>query len=232
MKFRLLIAPLLTSLVTATLSSATFSSTAFAQTEIDSTRSPAAKKIEASDDQTARPVTRDESRHGDPFMNVRVTPLGLLVGYINFDVDFKVSNEWAIGPSVTYWRYNADSIYFTGNRLTSETRIIGLRGTWAKNGTYRSGLYISPLFQLLSARVTGTSTATGRDITASATIPILTGLIGYQWFWGNLNLNVGGGFSVSTSSTKVDVNDGTSTSTVESSRSSGFALDAMLGYAF
>ncbi len=229
MNFRLLVAPLLTSLFIATFSSIVFAET---ETDADTNRAPAAKKIEATDEQESRPATRSEHRHSDSFMNVRVSPLGLLVGYINFDVDFKISNDWAIGPSVTYWRYNADSIYFTGNRLTSETRVIGVRGTWAKNGTYRSGLYISPLFQLLSARVVGTSTASGREITASATIPVLTGLIGYQWFWENFNMNVGGGFSISTSSTKVDVNDGTTTSTVESSRSSGLALDAMIGYTF
>lgn len=200
----------------------------FATEEAD--RTPAAKKVVATDDDEVS-NRRSHGTNGD-FVNVRVAPIGLLIGYINIDVDFKVSREWTVGPTVTYWKYNFDSVYYTGGKLQGETRSIGARGIWSKNGAYHDGLYITPMIQFMSAKVTGTSVSTGREVTGTASVPILTGLVGYQWFWDNFNLNLGAGFSVGAASTKVDVNDGTTTSSVESSRSSGLALDFTLGWVF
>lgn len=172
------------------------------------------------------------SDSGDGFVNVRVSPLGLLIGYFNFDFDFKISDQWSLGPTVTYWSYNYDSSLFAGNQLKVETTAIGARATWSRNGTFKTGLYVSPIIQFVSAKASGVSSTTGATVTGTGHAPILSGIVGYQWWFDSFMINVGAGLAVGASSSKVEVNDGVNSSSAESTRTSGLALDAMIGYTF
>ncbi|CAN5554788.1 hypothetical protein BH10BDE1_BH10BDE1_35160 [soil metagenome] len=173
------------------------------------------------------------SSNGDHFVNVRISPLGLLISYINVDVDFRLTDQWTLGPTLTYWKHNYDSTLYVSDALNVETMVIGARGTWSKNGTYQTGLYVSPMIQFVSAKATGVSKASGVTLTGTGRAPILTGLVGYQWFNGTgFMMNLGAGLAVGASSSKVEVSDGTTTSSAESTRSAGLALDGMIGYTF
>jgi hypothetical protein len=168
----------------------------------------------------------------DANVNLRLSALGLLVGMLNVDVDFKISNEWTVGPSISFWNYDYDTTLYSGDKLRVETAVLGVRGTWSKNGAFRTGLYVSPMLKIVAARASGTSKATGASVSGSARGPILVGVVGYQWWFDNFNVNIGGGLAVGASSAKVEVSDGTTSSTAETSRTAGLALDGMIGYTF
>ena len=164
--------------------------------------------------------------------NLRFSPLGLPIGYINVDVDFKIGDNWTLGPTVSYWRIDLNDTTYQGDKITLETSRFGARATWAKNGAFRSGLYFTPMIQYVSAKANAVSRSSGNTVNATTAAPLLTGLVGYQWFFGDtFNLNVGAGLAVGGGS-KIEVNDGTSKTSYDTSRSSGLALDFMLGWAF
>ena len=181
---------------------------------------------------SSSPRATESASPSDGFINLRLSALGLLVGMLNVDVDFKISNEWTLGPSLSFWNYDYDTSLYTGDKLRVETLVFGARATWAKNGAYQTGLYVSPMLKIVTARATGTSKTTGATVTGNARGPILIGVVGYQWFWDNFNVNIGGGLAVGASSAKVEVSDGTTSSTAETSRSAGLVLDGMVGYTF
>ncbi len=211
-------------------------SNAFAEGEDLIVREPAQKKaVKASDDETASDdsnSTWGASPVNGDFVNLRVSYLGLTIGFINFDLEFKVSDNWSVGPTVSYWKFDYDSVYYTGGRLSAIRKAYGLRANWANNGAYRTGFYLSPMIQMISAEVSGFSTSSGAPVTATASAPLITGLVGYQWFGpSGWNINFGAGIATGASS-KVEVNDGTRTSSVETSRTGSLALDLMIGYVF
>lgn len=191
-----------------------------------------AARAESPNEPTREPqaLSESSSENGD-FVNLRVAALGLLIGYVNFDLEFKVSDQWSVGPSASFWRYKADSTLFVGNEYTAQRRAIGVRSTWSKNGAYRTGFYISPMLQIVDAKVTGVGATSGSPVEAKGSGPIVSGVFGYHWFGANWNLSAGAGFSVG-GAESVEVREGTTTETVKSSRTAGIALDFMIGYVF
>lgn len=209
---------------------------AFAKTKVRASDETAKEAAEQEDQSENRPTTTKQKSHSyygsNNFMNVRVSPLGLLISYINFDIDFKVSSDWTVGPTITYWNYGFESSLYTNRRLDVQTLALGVRGTWAQNGAFQTGLYVSPVVQFVKATASGTSAFNGSRISAEGNPVIATGLVGYQWYGDNFNINVGAGLSVGASSSKIEVNDGTTTTSVESTRTGSLAIDFMIGYAF
>lgn len=171
----------------------------------------------------------------DKTMNFRISPLGLFIGYFNVDADFKIAPEWTIGPTVSYWHFDfADSDPGFSNQSISTTMYaIGVRANWYQAGAYNSGLYVSPIVQYETATASATDSS-GNSISATASTYILSGLIGYHWFWDVFNLSLGGGFALPLTSTKVELTSAGNTTDVNYSRTGqvGLALDFMLGAAF
>ncbi len=218
---------LMVSLATASLAP----SNAFAEGEDLIVREPAQKKAATASDEGGESTWGNSSVNGD-FVNLRASYLGLLIAFINFDLEFKISDDWTVGPTVSYWKFDFNSSAYAGGKISAVRKALGVRANWAQNGAYRSGVYLSPMIQLVSAEVTGRSAFSGIPVTATASVPLITGLVGYQWFGpSGWNINVGAGL-VTGGSSKVEVRDGTTTSSVETSQTGGLALDFMIGYVF
>ncbi len=173
--------------------------------------------------------TSGDSKAGT--VNARVSPLGLLIGYFNVDVDFKVGDQWTIGPTLSYWSLSMspDSV-FTTSRL--ESKSIGARANWYNKGVFQDSLYFSPVFQLVSATFSGTSRSSGAAISASASVPVASVLVGYHWFGKSINTSLGAGVGFGLGSSKVTATDGTTSVESDISRSVGLALDFMVGIVF
>lgn len=165
-------------------------------------------------------------------INARISPLGLLIGYINADVDFKLGDQWTLGPTFSYWGFDMTSSAFTGDKLRVESKSIGARANWYKNGVFKDSLFFSPIFQYVSASAIGTSRSSGSTVSASASVPVLSGLVGYHWFGQTLNMSLGAGLGFGLGSSKVKATDGTTTVESDISRSVGLALDFMIGIVF
>lgn len=206
-----------------------FNTLAHAEDEAPVAKRKVLKAADGSSDEEESSQVKVPPRDGA--MNIRVSPLGLLIGYFNADFDIKVSPNWTIGPTASYWSFNFDSGYYP-NGIRTEMWAIGARANWGQHGAFKNGLFFSPIFQYRSAKASGVSINSGRTITAEAATPVITGLVGYQWFGQTLNMSLGAGLSFGASSDKVTVTDGTQTVEVTTSKTAGLAIDFMIGYVF
>lgn len=160
-------------------------------------------------------------------MNFRFSPLGLLFGYLNADLDFKVGQEWTLGPSLGYLSWNLDSL---GTNYNVTAYQIGARANWYFDGTaINDGWYFGPSINFVSVKVDS------NDYSASTTGIGLTGIVGYNWMWESFNIMLGGGLSGATTPGEVEVTR-KSTNTKEKvsvgRSSAGLALEFTLGWAF
>lgn len=164
--------------------------------------------------------------------NARVAALGLLIGYLNIDFDIKVSDNWTVGPTITYWTFDFNSSLYQNGRIKTTLTNFGVRGNYAPRGAFKNGIYFSPIFQYRTAKAEGTVSSTGERASASASLPVVTGLVGYQhWLGDNLNFAIGAGLSLAADS-KIEVRDSSGSTRVDLSQTGSLALDAMLGYSF
>lgn len=161
----------------------------------------------------------------DDSMNLRFSPVGLLIGYLNVDFDFKLNDNWTLGPTVSYWSVSTSATGGFTQDIKLTATAFGARANWHKNGVFTDGLYVSPIVQIISASASSGST------TASVSTWGLQGLVGYHWFWDSFNLSLGGGFGM-TGAAKAKVEEPGRSAEVNLSRSGGLALDFMLGFTF
>jgi hypothetical protein len=163
--------------------------------------------------------------------NFRFSPVGLIVGSINVNMDFKISDEWTIGPQLEYWHFTLGS---DDVLLTSDYNITaiggGIRANWFPNGVYTSGLYVGPSVSYTSVKLT-TSDKYG-SVTGSVGAPLVSCLVGYAWFWSSFNIMLGGGLSTSIGETQVKVTDSSGTTVSVSDNLTGLDIEFSLGWTF
>ncbi len=117
--------------------------------------------------------------------NIRVNPLTSLVGVHMLDVDFKLTDNATLGPTLSYINFSDDGYDVTGYSA-------GIRANIYLNGeVFTQGWYVAPRLQYLSLKVEDTIGLNAAEGSAGA----LDGgaLIGYQWMWENFNINLGAG---------------------------------------
>lgn len=201
--------------------------TAYAEAEDLIAREPAQKKSEP-----AVSSSNSGGTNGD-FINLRLGYLFLIISGLDLELDFKASANWTVGPTLYYRKYKLESTGYTGGGLDATVGALGVRATWSPNGAYRNGMYLAPILQLARAQLSGTPLSSGRQITGEARVPVLTGIIGYQWFGdGGFNAAVGAGLAIG-GSAKATATDGVTTVESETSTTTGkVALDFTLGYVF
>lgn len=104
--------------------------------------------------------------------------------------------------------------------------------TGIANGVYTDGLYVSPQFAFSNAKVSATDSL-GNSAEGEASSLIVSGLVGYGWFWDSFNIHLGGGLGLPVGASKVKVknSDGTEES-VDFSRTGRLALEFNLGWTF
>lgn len=159
--------------------------------------------------------------------NFRFGPLGLLLGYLNADLDFKIGQEWTLGPSVGYLRWNLNS---TGTNYSVTAYQVGARANWYFEGTaINDGWYFGPSISYTSVKVDS------NDYEATATGIGFTGIMGYNWMWENFNIMLGGGLAAATTPGEVEVtrkSNNTKEKVSVGRSSAGLALEFTLGWAF
>lgn len=77
-------------------------------------------------------------------MNIRFYPVNLVAALVSVDFDFKIADQWTLGPSLSYWKFKIDK----GGSFTNDFQInryrIGARANWFKNGAFTDGLLFGP----------------------------------------------------------------------------------------
>lgn len=111
-------------------------------------------------------------------MNITVNPLGFFFGLANVGAQFKASDKFSIGPSVSFGQYKSGDDKATSFGVGADA-VLYLSGT-----TFEDSWYLGPFFSYASASNNGT-TVSGIGVGAT---------IGYWWFWENgFNLSLGVG---------------------------------------
>ncbi len=157
--------------------------------------------------------------------NIRFSPLGLLIGLGNARFDFKVDEQFTLGPSVVAWNLNLGDV---------EVRAFGAsaNGTFYFNRAFEHSWVMDGSLGFASFKVKDKSSITGtEEASASAVVGSITG--GYHWFWGNtFNLAVLGGIAFNTVGS-VEIKDGTgSVVRKESVSSISPSIGGELGFTF
>lgn len=182
---------------------------------------------------TSALLSAQQAFSSDTEMNIRFAPASLLFGWLNVDLDLRVSEQWTIGPTIGLWRIQIEDSYFVGDKYDLKRNAVGVRANWSQSGTFQTGFYASPIVQFAQVEIAGTGKSTGNDISASASGLTITGIAGYQWFWESFNIALGGGLILGGPASDISVQDGpTSYKIANNQRTTGAAFDFMLGWTF
>ncbi len=171
----------------------------------------------------------------DDTMNLRFSPIGLVVGLVMLDFDFKINDNWTLGPSVLLGGFELTSTDSGGASESIKVKAggFGVKANYYFNGAFTDGWYLSPSIQRqsISVEVADATSSASAEVTGT----ILRAIGGYHWFWDSFNLNLGAGFSSWSGPSKVRVTDsGGSTQDIDASstRAAGLAVDFMIGWSF
>jgi hypothetical protein len=130
--------------------------------------------------------------------NVTVEPLGVFFGFNNAQVNFRLGDRFAIGPTLGFGSISSDSN--TANLISG-----GIDAEIALNSPiFTNGLILNPSLTLISASWTSNTTTllpgggTSRSTRSEVSVGLGLGLdFGYHWFFDSgLNLLMGAGISI------------------------------------
>ncbi len=160
-------------------------------------------------------------------MNFRFSPIGLLVGAVNVNLDISMGKSWTLGPQLSYWGFSANTTVGTTTSSTSVSSYgLGLRGNWHANGNFNDGLYFGPSVSYSSAKASASGSSgnyNGR---------IASALVGYGWFWNSFNILLGGVLNIPLGGSKITLTDNAGSTSEVSVQASSLALEFSLGWTF
>lgn len=130
-------------------------------------------------------------------INVRVNPLGLLIGALSGDVDFAVTKKFTIGPSISYYSATIFDTSLTGY------------GLGARANVYLTGDAMTDSWILGPGLGLSINSVSSGESKASSVGFYVGSILGYQWVWtSGLNINLGLGANYYTQSASAKGSDG------------------------
>ena len=172
-------------------------SKAIAQTAVPAVgSSPAAPEVPATSPTVPAPARDVEARYGyssERHGNFRFGPIGLLVGYIGANLDFKLGDSsWTLGPEVSYWDVDIFDVDF-------EATWLGLRANYyIGRPALTTGWYIGPFVSYAKVITKDNDSSRGGEGRGEDKSFRLGALGGYTWIWSSFNMMLGGGLQAST----------------------------------
>lgn len=159
-------------------------------------------------------------------VNLRVDPLGALIGAANVQLDIGVSNSWTLGPTLQYLNRSIDDYDATAYG-------VGVRANYYfSRPVFTQGWYLGPSVSYVNAKVTEDDSLFGElEGTGSGLAFTLIG--GYQWMWESFNINLGAGPVVTTiGDITVENSNGTYKEKTDGIDAGGLAIEFTLGWKF
>ncbi len=118
--------------------------------------------------------------------NFKFSPLSLLIGVIDLQVDLTVSESWSVGPAFMYLNREIGD-------FDTKAWSLGIRGNYYLNRkVFTQGWYLGPQLSYLGVNVRGKDVL-GGNIEANSTGAATTLYFGYHWFWETFNMSLGAG---------------------------------------
>lgn len=126
--------------------------------------------------------------------NIRVSPIPLVIGALNIEADIKAAQKFTVGPMLTYWKFNGDSV--DGDSTSFKMQGYGVRADYHPRGTFKQGFFLGGIVKHWSFDITEVDNSV--LYTGSAEQNTIGLLAGYRWMWDSVNTTVelGRGFSI------------------------------------
>jgi hypothetical protein len=140
-------------------------------------------------DEDAAPISSSSKS-----FNFTFSPIAMLFGMINGDLQYALNDKWSIGGRAIFWNLTIGDYAFNVTAL-------GAGAVWYSEGTFQQGFYAGPGVAMVSSSVksgTQSVTVSGATLTASG---------GYGWYWNSFNLQLGGAIGIPLGSGTVKVKD-------------------------
>lgn len=187
--------------------------------------------------------TRMDSEADDHSFLFRIEPQWLLLKELSLDFQFKLSDNFTLGPTLAYMSQGDGIFYGTkvANHLFNNDKTnresFGVRGVYYFKGVESSSAYISGFGRFASNQVTSkySSSYFGNNEKAEFNETSFGVTGGYQWVFGrHFTMNVGGGLATFIHPTEITLTDGNGSSRKFQldGETLGYALDAGLGFQF
>lgn len=144
-----------------------------------------------SSSRTAQRIERIEILDEDRTFNVRVSPLGFLVGAYRLDVNRRLGEGgWTGGMMVERSQLEGATSSVTSTTTSINWWGVGARTSYfLEESPFVDSIYLTTGLEYLwgSAQVQGGRTRASGDLQIAA----IVAMIGYQWHWENFNLALG-----------------------------------------
>jgi hypothetical protein len=160
----------------------------------------------------------------------RFSPIGLVVGAIDVNLDIAIDPNWTLGPQIGFLhhKFRSDPSFTTDYDV--KAFMLGARANWFRNGNYTDGLYVGPSLSFAGVKVE-TSDSNGPE-SASVSALLASCLVGYGWFWDSFNIMLGGGLTLGLGQSNVDITHSDGTKTSIATNIGGFDVEFSLGWTF
>lgn len=154
--------------------------------------------------------------------NLHFSPLGLLIGGLNGGVDYRITEDWAVGPEISYYSLSLGDV-------TVKAMGAAARGIYGFNGAFEDGGYFGAGLGFSSVEASATSL--GTTYSASVSAPVYNLGLGYQWFWSSFNIRLGGVIS-GVLADKIVIKDNSGNEVSSYSTSAGLGILFDFGFVF
>lgn len=158
-------------------------------------------------------------------MMLRTSPLPLLIGAVNADLGFQVTNNLSIAVGGTTWSAELLDVEFEFSEFHG-------RLDYYFNGTYQQGWYLSAQAGVATFDLT-TEDSLGTEFTGDVSGTSLAFLAGYHWQWTSFFIDLGAGFTRFSFDSELELEDengNTEEETIPAVSSTG--LEFNIGWVF
>lgn len=169
------------------------------------------------------------SAHADQF-NFRFSPLGLLVGTANLALDYKLSDQWSVGPQITYTDLKVGTF---GSLSDFSIRGTGfaVEGVYSFSASFQDGWYANASIGSNNVELKARNRSTGETLSANGSGMNLQAGGGYKWFWQSFNMNLGLTLARSSVS-EIEIRDSNGVVTESYNPRLGVGIDFRMGFTF
>lgn len=116
--------------------------------------------------------------------NIQTSPIALLIGMVNGELDYKINENIVVGPVFAYWNATIFDVKVVATSF-------GAQAKYYPDGLFTDGYYFGGKVASSSFELTAEDDITGDELSAEASGAMFGVMGGYHWFWESFNINLG-----------------------------------------
>ena len=119
--------------------------------------------------------------------NLRISPIGLLAGAVNFEADIVLNRYYTIAPMYTYWDFNAIDDF------QAQVNAYGIRLDYHTKRVHRQGFLYGVFIKRWDIDAEY-ETDDGEVINNKVSVDTVGATAGYRWMWRSFNITAEVGY--------------------------------------